>query len=442
MVENNSGQAVITHINLTNCETRMEDMDGHPVAASAPAAGPPGSGLPAGVPGNGSGPGLDPAKVAEQAQHLSYPARIALPAVLAAKLNQKRAMAEMNDHPPRPAAPATPPPDPNESSSLIPTSDGLVQVSVRLLESRITQHSGMRAPPAKSALEGDVTAAKTTEIANEILNEMQRSRGGDMVTEDNSRYQVAIHRPGEKDGWSGEVIGPPTFFPLQTVNVLAANKSLLVFDKSNKLLWKGPLNYNVSGDLSSLDAANAPYGQGPCVEHKGGLYVFDEGVLTAFDLATGNARWRYPSVGIVGLFFDDKDMMYVNTTTAGPDSLKYSRQIDISQKTSPIVYKIDSQTGKTLWSSETGGLINYVSGKYMFTVKMYQPYEPDEDDPFTPQTGFETQPFLRIKRIDTQTGREMWEHFQQRAPLDIQFDKNTIRLVFRKEVQVLKFLSL
>jgi hypothetical protein len=36
----------------------------------------------------------------------------------------------------------------------------------------------------------------------------------------------------------------------------------------------------------------------------------------------------------------------------------------------------------------------------------------------------------------------MWEHFQQRAPLDIQFDRNTIRLVFRKEVQVLRFLAL
>lgn len=39
-------------------------------------------------------------------------------------------------------------------------------------------------------------------------------------------------------------------------------------------------------------------------------------------------------------------------------------------------------------------------------------------------------------------GRIMWEHFQQRAPLDVEFDKNTIRLVFKKEVQVLRFLAL
>jgi hypothetical protein len=317
-----------------------------------------------------------------------------------------------------------------------------MQVSVRLLESRITYRSAMKAPPKKSALDGEVTASQSTEIANEILNEMQRSRGGDTVAENNSRYQVKLQRPGEKDGWAGEVVGPPTFFPLQSVNVLAFNKGILVFDKNNKLMWKGLLNYNVSGDPSSLDAENAPYGQGPVVEHKNSLYVFDEGVLTAFDLMTGNARWRLPSVGIAGIFFDDHDMMYVNTTTAGPDSLKYSRQIDVSQKTGSVVLKLDSKTGKTLWSAEPNGLINYVSGKYIFVVKMYQPYEPDDEEEALIQSEeHQTPPYLRIKRINPATGQEMWEHFQQRAPLDIQFDRNTIRLVFRKEVQVLKFLA-
>ena len=33
------------------------------------------------------------------------------------------------------------------------------------------------------------------------------------------------------------------------------------------------------------------------------------------------------------------------------------------------------------------------------------------------------------------------EHFQQRAPMDVRFDKNTIRLVFKKEVQVLRSVS-
>jgi len=75
-----------------------------------------------------------------------------------------------------------------------------------------------------------------------------------------------------------------------------------------------------------------------------------------------------------------------------------------------------------------------------------QSYSPDEDEddeenPYSVTTGFETPPYVRIRRINPNNGKEMWEHFQQRAPLDVEFDKNTIRLVFRKEVQVLKFTS-
>ena len=36
----------------------------------------------------------------------------------------------------------------------------------------------------------------------------------------------------------------------------------------------------------------------------------------------------------------------------------------------------------------------------------------------------------------------MWEYPDKRVPLDVQFDQNTIRLVFKQEVQVLRFLAL
>ena len=58
------------------------------------------------------------------------------------------------------------------------------------------------------------------------------------------------------------------------------------------------------------------------------------------------------------------------------------------------------------------------------------------------ETGLESRPFLRIQRINPRNGAPMWEHSQDRAPLDVQFERNTIRLVFRKEVQVLKYMSL
>jgi hypothetical protein len=49
---------------------------------------------------------------------------------------------------------------------------------------------------------------------------------------------------------------------------------------------------------------------------------------------------------------------------------------------------------------------------------------------------------VMIRRLNPSNGNVMWEHFQKRAPLDVHFDGNTIELVFKKEVQVLKFLSL
>jgi outer membrane protein assembly factor BamB len=213
-----------------------------------------------------------------------------------------------------------------------------------------------------------------------------------------------------------------------------------VLDKSNKKKWQATLSYRVAEGAGGMDEEHAPYGLGPLVERSNTLYVIDQGVLTAFDLDKGEARWRLPSVGIAGLFFDDEGKIYVNSTTAGPDAIKYSRQIDITEKTSAVVLKLDPRKGTTLWTAEPGGQISHLSGKFIYTISSYQPDE-DENNPYTPDTGFEKLPYMKIKRIDPKNGKVMWEHFQQRCPLDVQFEKNSIQLVFKKEVQVLKFLS-
>jgi hypothetical protein len=127
-------------------------------------------------------------------------------------------------------------------------------------------------------------------------------------------------------------------------------------------------------------------------------------------------------------------MLYVNSTTASHESLKYSRQIDLSQKVFSVVLKVDSRNGKILWSQESKGLINYLSGHILLTAASFMPEETDG-----PETGFEKSPWMRIRRLNPKNGREIWDHYQDRAPLDIAFSKNAIRLVFKKEVQVLKF---
>ena len=452
-VDFDTGKPTVTHINLTTCEARTEEV-GPPVASPAGAGKPNGgvaaagsdgsgrAGLPIGMPGKDAGKVMDPKKVAEQAQHLTYAAKIALPAILAHNMNQERTLAAYDDQP----GGSTPPsagsqPEGREDVSFIPAKDGFVLFSVKLIESRITARAAMKAAPAKSVLNGNLTTGNTADLANEMLNEQQRSRGGEVVQEDESRYLVTVRRMDAPGAWSGEVIGPPTLYPLTTVNVLTANKELLVLDKNNQKRWQSPLTYNVNRGLASLEPEHAPYGLGPCVERQGTLYVYDEGVLAAFDLANGNVRWRLPSVGITGLFFDDQGMLYVNATTASPDAIKYSNQIDITRKASPVVMKVDPRTGKGLWTAQLGGLVNYVSGKFIYTMSSYQA-DDEGDSAFSTDAILGRESFLCLKRINPRNGHVMWEYPDKRVPLDVQFDQNTIRLVFKREVQVLRFLAL
>jgi hypothetical protein len=449
LLKADAGRPAITRVNLATGESTTAPVSGHELAVQAeptkgagltglpnrPQMGP--AGLPTGAPGKDTGRVMDPAKVAAQAQHMTLPERIALPALLANSWSQERALAEVNDEPANKSRGAAAPSH-FESVALVPTRDGLLEFSSRLLEQKTVTRAVMKAP-AKSALDGAVNVTQTAEVANEILNEMQRARGGESIQEDVSRYGVTLRRSGVSDAWQGEVIGSPRFFPLDTVTVVAGSKTIIVLDQADKKLWQSTLNYDLARGPSFLDEESNPYGQGPCVERKDALFVFDAGVLTAFELKTGNARWRLPSVGITGLFFDDQGMMYVNSTTASPESIKFSHQININQKAVSVVLKINPASGKILWTAQPGGLVNYVAGKFIYTVQSFAPEE-EEDNPYRQETGFEAQPYLRIQRLNPRNGHPMWEHFQQRAPLDVRFDKNIIRLVFKKEGQVLKTL--
>ncbi len=387
---------------------------------------------------------LDPGAVEEQAQNLNLPARIALPALLANASHEQQLEAALRDtdgasHP-RPNNPGSSPVG-IEHVSLVGGETGLVQFGVKMLQENIVAREAMRAPPGKSVLnDPNLNVSETADVANETLNEMQRNNGGDTVSEDDSRYLVTVHIPNAPDiaDWTNEVVGPPELFVLKTVNVIAAGKTIIVLDQSNKKLWETTLTYNVS-DSHGLDKSQ--FGAGPCVEHDGTLYVFDQAVLSAFDVFTGNARWRLPSVGVMGLFFDDHNDLYVNTTTGNPDDIKYSRQIDINKSTAAVLTKIDPASGKTLWSVKPGGFVAYLSGKYIYTIESYDPNPTDKEVLNDTLVDLEKPPYLRISRIDPKDGPELWVHEQDRCPVAVQFDQNSIELIFKREVQVLKYLA-
>jgi hypothetical protein len=89
-----------------------------------------------------------------------------------------------------------------------------------------------------------------------------------------------------------------------------------------------------------------------------------------------------------------------------------------------------------LWSVKPGGFISYLSGKFIYTVQSYDPGD-EEASP----TGIQLPAYLKIRRISPADGRVLWDHEQDRAPLDVRFRDNSIELVFKKEVQILKFFS-
>jgi outer membrane protein assembly factor BamB len=178
------------------------------------------------------------------------------------------------------------------------------------------------------------------------------------------------------------------------------------------------------------------------VERGDTLYVFDQGVLSAFETANGNARWRLPSVGVSGLFFDDEGKIYVNTTTASPDKIKYSKQIDVTDRTDDIVIKLDAKTGREIWRHSMGGTIAHLSGKYIYTMSYVGPLDDNEElSPEMVAMGVEVKPYLRIRRINPKNGRVMWDFYQPRGPLDVKIHDNTFQVVLKKEVEVLKFVT-
>ena len=388
--------------------------------------------------GSGANPALKGYKVA-QPDPLAR--RIAAPAIAATVVQNKRIERELKDDEGGPI----PSFDFDSSRRQFINDRGtLVEFSAKLLEAKTITRQAMKAPPKKSALEGEVNQAATMAIANEIMNEFQREDTGGVEKVDVSRYEATIKRSGsDASEVKMEVVGSPEFFPLTTVDLLVAGQSLTVLDKSGRKLWESKLNFEIAGGFGagSWESELVATATAPGVERGNSLYFFDKGVLACFELATGNARWRQPTVGVSKLMFDDDGMLYVDGTSGSVDSIRYSQQVDVSQKNYPVIMKIDSKTGKTLWRSERNGRLSHVFGKLVYTIEWHGGDEDEEASPYG-LPGLQTPPHIRIRRLSASDGRPKWEYYQRRAPINVDIQKNMIQLVFKKEMQVLKFIAL
>jgi len=133
----------------------------------------------------------------------------------------------------------------------------------------------------------------------------------------------------------------------------------------------------------------------------------------------------------------------VNTTSGNPDDIKYSKQIDINRRTDAVLTKVESKTGKALWSIKPGGYVSYLSGKFIYVVDSYDPNPTDMDQDNDMATALLKPAFLRITRINPKDGRILFDYYDRdRCPFYVHFDKNQIELIYKREVQVLRFLTL
>lgn len=327
------------------------------------------------------------------------------------------------------------------SSEFFPAGQNLVEMQVKLVEIKITSVQTMKAPGPSNL--GAETRASTSSraVLEEISNEMKRNRGGGTRSVDESRYVVTLRRPTEPGAtdWSGEVISLPVFFPQKTVDVLVAGKTLYLFDKQNKKIAESQMQYPVDDRYTSGEHW---LGGSPCVEAKNSLFVFDKGVLTAFDLPGATVRWRLPSVGISRIQFDERGMLYVSTTTGAPEDIQYSEQIKVGDPVRPIVLKVDPKSGKTLWKSEQFGDGCFLTGKYLYLTDasrggfaMANAVEDAFDAPSRSSGS------LNVYRVDPSNGKKMWSFTKTGAPSNIDFFNNRILLHYSDEIEIMKFIS-
>jgi outer membrane protein assembly factor BamB len=322
-----------------------------------------------------------------------------------------------------------------ESTPLFDAGANAVWFQTRLLQHREITREAMKKAPTKSVLDNpNVTASQGLDLAEEMFNKSQRELTGGVDYIDVSRYQVTLHRlfaPNIPD-WTGEVVGPPELIPLKTVDLLLAGTNILVFDKNNKKLWDAKLTYSYSS--GNIFEHTGP----PCLETGDALYFADKGMLTRFDTATGNVRWRLTSVGISDVQADERGRLYLDTTTLRPDVIQYSQQVSLRDRDLRVIMQVDPANGNILWRSDFPGSTYHclVSGKFLYSYRIWQ-----TQDPLRFEEGPDTHFTFKLHERDN--GKMIWNHvLDNKQLIKVEVQKNWILLQFVDQVAVMKFFSL
>ncbi len=330
---------------------------------------------------------------------------------------------------------------PKERHEFVPAGSTVAGLDVKLIEKNLVTVETMKKPQDSKRFD-DLKVTQTREYAEDVLNEMRRMKTGGVAKVDQSRYAVTIQRVFGKDvePWTGEVVGSPALFALKTVDVLVAGNVVHVFNRSNQKIWESTLSYPIAERFQSHGSwwgvGQRELAAAPCMEMGDTLYFFDQGVLTAFDIKSGTARWRMPSVGISTIQFDNQGLLYVTTTSANPESIRYSEQVSL-EKVEPIIVKVDPVTGRPLWRVEKVGDQCYLAGKYVYITRAQTPA-----GLVALASGGAAATSFRLYRLNPRNGKQLWEYYRSGGPGSLDFYDNEILFQSSDKLEVLKFLSL
>jgi hypothetical protein len=325
----------------------------------------------------------------------------------------------------------------NDRREFFLSGNSVVHVHVKLLEQRFATVQAMREKKGPSIIDsGNARASQGLEAAEEFFNDSRRAETGGVRWEDESRYMVNLRRPiGGGSAWSGEVVGPPAFFPLRNVDLLVAGKSIYAFNKSGQKLWESKITYPVAPRF-----VEGLTDDSPALEHGSKLFFFDQGNLIAFDAKNGQVAWRMQSVGISSVVSDSNGKLYVSTTTAGPDQIKYSEEISITSKIQPSIVKVDAATGAIIWQKDNLAQRAYITGKYLYAIDS----RISGIDRFSAMTsgGDDDAPVhSRVYRLDLDNGKDLWEYYRPKPPQTVEPRQNHILLQYADEVRMIKYFS-
>jgi len=331
-----------------------------------------------------------------------------------------------------------------EEQHEFPTDGSTVaQLDVKLIEKKLASVETMKPAQQNKQEFENLQVTQSKEYAEDVLNEMNRMKTGGTKRIDQSRYAVTVRRIFSKDAppWTSEVTGLPALFSLPSVDVLVAGNVMYVVGKDDQKLWQANLSYPIAPQFrqqGGLWGYEGPkHTAAPCMERGDTLYFFDQGVLSAFDTKSGAARWRIPTVGVSQIQFDDAGMLYVTTTTAGPESIQYSEQVNLSDKVEPIILKVDPANGKILWRADKVGESCHLSGKFIYTTKTQAP---PGLVALTSHSTLATN--FHLFRLNSRNGKQVWDYSREGRPISLDFHDKEILIQFNDRIEVLSFLAL